>query len=103
MNVIYGESLQDLIPENHIIQQVVNIPKIKVKVIELRAEVKKCPKCSRKNTASFSTSSHKSHLKLLIYNIQYICIIIYNSWNLNLIFRYSFAKQKFFYQIKITR
>ena len=48
-----GESLQDVFPERHIIRQVVDIPEIKVKVIEHRAEVKKCPKCRRKNTGKF--------------------------------------------------
>lgn len=50
---ICGESLQDISPERHIIRQVVDIPEIKVKVIEHRAEVKKCPKCRRKNTGKF--------------------------------------------------
>lgn len=50
---ICGESLQDVSPERHIIRQVVDIPEIKVKVIEHRAEVKKCPKCRRKNTGKF--------------------------------------------------
>jgi transposase len=50
---ICGESLQDVTPERHIIRQVVDIPEIKVKVIEHRAEVKKCPKCRRKNTGKF--------------------------------------------------
>ena len=45
--------MQDVIPENHIIRQVVDIPEIKVKVIEHRAEVKKCPKYRRKNTGKF--------------------------------------------------
>ena len=50
---ICGESLQDVTPERHIIRQIVDIPEIKVKVIEHRAEVKKCPKCRRKNTGEF--------------------------------------------------
>lgn len=50
---ICGESLQDVSPERHIIRQVVDIPEIKVKVIEHKAEVKKCPKCRRKNTGKF--------------------------------------------------
>lgn len=50
---ICGESLQDITPERHIIRQVVDIPDIKIKVIEHRAEVKKCPKCRRKNTGKF--------------------------------------------------
>lgn len=50
---ICGESLQDVAPERHIIRQLIDIPEIKVKVIEHRAEVKKCPKCRRRNTAKF--------------------------------------------------
>jgi transposase len=50
---ICGESLQDVTPERHIIRQIVDIPEIKVKVIEHRAEVKKCPKCRIKNTGKF--------------------------------------------------
>lgn len=50
---ICGESLQDVSPERLIIRQVVDIPDIKVKVIEHRADVKKCPKCRRKNTGKF--------------------------------------------------
>ncbi|WP_418235962.1 IS66 family transposase zinc-finger binding domain-containing protein [Clostridium saccharobutylicum] len=37
---ICGESLQDVSPERHTIRQVMDIPEIKVKVIEHRAEVK---------------------------------------------------------------
>lgn len=50
---ICGESLQDVTPERQIIRQVIDIPEIKVNVIEHRAEVKKCPKCRRKNTGKF--------------------------------------------------
>jgi transposase len=50
---ICGESLQDVTPERQIIRQVIDIPEIKVKVTEHRAEVKKCPKCRRKNTGKF--------------------------------------------------
>lgn len=50
---ICGESLQDVTPERVIIRQVIDIPDVKVKVIEHRAEVKKCPKCRRKNTGKF--------------------------------------------------
>lgn len=50
---ICGESLQDVTPERVIIRQIVDIPDVKVKVIEHRAEVKKCPKCRRKNTGKF--------------------------------------------------
>lgn len=50
---ICGASLQDVTPERHIIRQVIDIPEIKIKVIEHRAEVKKCPKCRRKNTGKF--------------------------------------------------
>ena len=50
---ICGESLQDVTPENYIIRQVIDIPDIKVKVTEHRAEVKRCPKCRRRNTGKF--------------------------------------------------
>lgn len=50
---ICGESLQDVTPERVIIRQIVDIPDVEVKVIEHRAEVKKCPKCRRKNTGKF--------------------------------------------------
>ncbi|WP_341274316.1 IS66 family transposase [Clostridium beijerinckii] len=50
---ICGESLQDVTPERYIIRQIVDIPDIKVKIIEHRAEVKKCPKCRRRNTGKF--------------------------------------------------
>jgi transposase len=50
---ICGESLQDVTPESYIIRQVVDTPDIKVKVTEHRAEVKKCPKCRRRNTGKF--------------------------------------------------
>ncbi len=50
---ICGESLQNVTTERVIIRQVVDIPDIKVKVVEHRAEVKKCPKCRRKNTGKF--------------------------------------------------
>lgn len=50
---ICGESLQDVTPERYIIRQIVDISDIKVKIIEHRAEVKKCPKCRRRNTGKF--------------------------------------------------
>lgn len=50
---ICGTSLQDVKSERNIIRQVVDIPDIKVKVVEHRAEIKKCPKCRRKNTGKF--------------------------------------------------
>lgn len=50
---ICGESLKDVTPQRHIIRQIVDIPEIKAKVIEHRAEVKKCPKCRRRNTGKF--------------------------------------------------
>lgn len=50
---ICGESLQYVTPERVIIRQVIDIPDIKVKVIEHRAQVKKCPKCRRKNIGKF--------------------------------------------------
>lgn len=45
--------MQDVTPERNIIRQVIDIPEIKIKVIEHRSEVKKCPKCRRKNTSKF--------------------------------------------------
>lgn len=45
--------MQDFTPERTIIRQVIDIPEIKVKVTEYRGEVKKCPKCRRKNTSKF--------------------------------------------------
>ncbi|WP_238475827.1 DUF6444 domain-containing protein [Clostridium manihotivorum] len=50
---ICGTSLQDVKSERNIIRQVVDIPEIEVKVVEHRAEIKKCPKCRRKNTGKF--------------------------------------------------
>jgi transposase len=50
---ICGESLQDVAPDSIIVRQVIDIPEIKVKVTEHRSEVKKCPKCRRKNTGKF--------------------------------------------------
>ncbi|QAA33554.1 IS66 family transposase [Clostridium manihotivorum] len=50
---ICGTSLQDVKAERNIIRQVVDIPDIKVKVVEHRAEIKKCPRCRRKNTGKF--------------------------------------------------
>lgn len=45
--------MQDVTPERCIIRQVIDIPEMKIKVIEHRSEVKKCPKCRRKNTGKF--------------------------------------------------
>ena len=50
---ICGESLQDVATDRIIVRQVVDIPETKVKVTEHRSEVKKCPKCRRKNTGKF--------------------------------------------------
>jgi len=50
---ICGASLLDETQENYIIRQVVDIPEIKVKVTEHRAEVKRCKKCRRRNTGKF--------------------------------------------------
>ena len=50
---ICGTSLKDIPVERIIIRQVIDIPEIKVKVIEHRSEVKKCSKCRRKNTGKF--------------------------------------------------
>ncbi|MGL4914619.1 MAG: IS66 family transposase [Romboutsia sp.] len=74
---ICGESLQDVTPERVIIRQVVDIPDIEVKVIEHRAEVKKCPKCRRKNTGKFpegitSTVQYGDKIKAIsVYLTQY--------------------------------
>jgi transposase len=46
-------SLQDVSPERYIVRQIIDIPEIKVKIVEHRAEVKICPQCKCKNTASF--------------------------------------------------
>ncbi len=48
-----GESLKDVSPERYIIRQIIDIPDIKVKIVEHRAEVKVCPHCKSKNTAVF--------------------------------------------------
>ena len=50
---ICGTSLKSIPVERIIIRQVIDIPEIKVKVIEHRSEVKKCSKCRRKNTGKF--------------------------------------------------
>ncbi len=48
-----GASLVDVDTERHVVRQVVDIPDIKVKIIEHRSEVKICPNCRSKNTAAF--------------------------------------------------
>ena len=50
---ICGTLLKDVVAERIIIRQVIDIPDIKVKVVEHRAQVKKCPKCRRRNTGKF--------------------------------------------------
>jgi transposase len=46
-------SLVDVAPERYIRRQIIDVPEIKVKVIEHRAEIKICPHCKCKNTANF--------------------------------------------------
>lgn len=94
---ICGESLQDVTPERTIIRQVVDIPEIKVQVIEHRAEVKKCPKCRRKNTGKFpkgitNTVQYGNKIKAVaVYLTQYQLIpfkrgaeLISDMFNINL-------------------
>lgn len=50
---ICGTDLKNVATDRVIIRQVIDIPDVKVKIIEHRAEVKKCPKCRRKNTGKF--------------------------------------------------
>lgn len=72
-----GASLENVPPERYIIRQVVDIPDIKVKVTEHRAEVKICPHCKSKNTASFpdevtNTVQYGKRLKAVaVYLTQY--------------------------------
>jgi transposase len=46
-------SLKDISPERYIVRQIIDIPDIKVKIVEHRAEIKICPHCKSKNTAIF--------------------------------------------------
>lgn len=72
-----GAFLQDVSPERYIIRQIIDIPEIKVKIIEHRAEVKVCPDCKCKNTASFpeeliNTIQYGERLKAVaVYLTQY--------------------------------
>ena len=72
-----GAFLQDVSPERYIIRQIIDIPEIKVKIVEHRAEVKICPHCKCKNTASFpeeliNTVQYGERLKAVaVYLTQY--------------------------------
>lgn len=70
-------SLKDVKPERYIVRQIIDIPEIKVKVTEHRAEVKICPYCKCKNTAIFpeglvNTVQYGERLKAIaVYLTQY--------------------------------
>lgn len=72
-----GASLKDIPPERYIVRQIIDIPDIKVKIVEHRAEVKICPHCKSKNTAAFpeeinSTVQYGERLKAIsVYLTQY--------------------------------
>lgn len=72
-----GASLKDVSAERYIIRQVIDIPKIKVKVIEHRAEVKNCILCGHKNAAKFplglvNTTQYGERIKAVsVYLAQY--------------------------------
>ncbi|WP_278320087.1 IS66 family transposase zinc-finger binding domain-containing protein [Clostridium sp. KNHs214] len=42
-----GASLKNVSPERYIVRQIIDVPDIKVKIVEHRAEVKICPHCKR--------------------------------------------------------
>ena len=72
-----GAFLKDISPQRHIVRQIIDIPDIKVKIVEHRAEVKICPHCKTKNTASFpedikNTVQYGERLKAVaVYLTQY--------------------------------
>ncbi|SHH23547.1 Transposase [Clostridium grantii DSM 8605] len=72
-----GASLEDVPPKRYIVRQVIDIPDIKVKVTEHRAEVKICPHCKSENTANFpdevtNTVQYGKRLKAVaVYLTQY--------------------------------
>ncbi|WP_286161301.1 IS66 family transposase [Clostridium sp. KNHs214] len=72
-----GASLKNVSPERYIVRQIIDIPDIKVKIVEHRAEVKICPHCKSKNTASFpeeikNTVQYGEQLKAIaVYLTQY--------------------------------
>lgn len=74
---VCGASLEDVVPENYIVRQVIDIPETEVKVIEHRAEVKRCPKCRRRNTGTFpegvtNTAQYSEKVKAVaVYLTQY--------------------------------
>ena len=68
---ICGASLEDVPPENYIIRQVIDIQDTEVEVIEHREEVKRYPKCRRRNTGTFpkgvtNTVQYSTVLKIKI-------------------------------------
>jgi len=72
-----GAPLKDVVPERYIVRQIIDIPDIKVKIVEHRAEVKICPRCKNKNTAVFpeeikNTVQYGERLKAVaVYLTQY--------------------------------
>lgn len=72
-----GASLKDTLLERYIVRQVIDIPEIKAKTTEHRAEVKICPQCKCKNTARFpdgiiNTVQYGEKLKAIaVYLTQY--------------------------------
>ncbi|MBC2581853.1 IS66 family transposase [Clostridium sp. DJ247] len=72
-----GASLKDVSTERYIVRQIIDIPDIKVKIVEHRAEVKICPHCKSKNTAIFpeeikNTIQYGERLKAVaVYLTQY--------------------------------
>lgn len=72
-----GASIKDVSHERYIVRQIIDIPDIKVKIVEHRAEVKICPHCKSKNVASFpkeikNTVQYGERLKAVaVYLTQY--------------------------------
>ena len=50
---VCGASIKDVSTKRHIVRQIIDIPDIKVKIVEHRSEVKICPHCKSRNTAAF--------------------------------------------------
>lgn len=72
-----GASIKDVPPERYIVRQIIDIPDIKIKIVEHRSEVKICPHCKSKNTATFpeeikNTVEYGERLKAIaVYLTQY--------------------------------